>query len=82
VTDDGHTYRGATEIRGWLTRTASEFTYTTTPLTAHDNGDDTTVTCRVEGNFPGSPVTLDYHFQLDESNRIANLDIAVHQRKG
>jgi hypothetical protein len=41
----------ATEIRGWLTRTASEF-------------------------------TLDYHFQLDDSNRIANLDITVHQRKG
>ncbi len=75
VTDDGHTYRGTTEIRNWLTRTASAFTYTSTPLTAHTKDHETTVTCRVEGNFPGSPITLDHHFQLNETNRIRRLTI-------
>jgi hypothetical protein len=79
VTDDGHTYRGASEISSWLTKTSSEFTYKTTPLTAHNNDDQTTVTCKVEGNFPGSPITLDYHFQLNETNQITNLKIAVHE---
>lgn len=78
VTDDGHTYRGAREISSWLTKTASEFTYTTTSLKARATNDTTTVTCRVEGNFPGSPITLDYDFQLDESHRITKLKIAVH----
>lgn len=75
VTDDGHTYRGTTEIRNWLTGTASAFTYTSTPLTAHTKDDKTTVTCRVEGNFPGSPINLDYHFRLDSTNRISELSI-------
>jgi hypothetical protein len=78
VTDDGHRYRGTEEIRTWLTRTANEFTYTTTPLTAHNNETTTTVTSRVEGDFPGSPVILDYDFHLAE-NRITSLEITVHQ---
>jgi hypothetical protein len=76
VTDDGHDYRGTEEIRSWLSRTLTEFTYTSTPLTALTTGDKTTVTCRVEGNFPGSPVTLGYDFHLDETNRISRLEIA------
>jgi hypothetical protein len=79
VTDDGHTYRGTTEIRKWLARTASAFTYTSTPLTAHTKDGETTVTCRVEGNFPGSPITLEHHFRLDATNRITCLNIAVPQ---
>jgi len=30
VRDDGHEYRGATEIRDWLSRASVEFTYTRT----------------------------------------------------
>lgn len=75
VTDDGHTYRGTTEIRNWLTRTASAFSYTATPLTTHTKDDETTVTCRVEGNFPGSPITLDHRFQVNETGRIRQLAI-------
>lgn len=78
VTDDGHDYRGTSEIRNWLNRTASAFTYTATPLAAHHVDDHTTVTCRLEGTFPGSPVDLDFRFRLDGTNRIARLEIAVH----
>ena len=29
VTDDGHTYRGTEELRGWLERSSAEYTFTT-----------------------------------------------------
>ncbi|WP_066375467.1 hypothetical protein [Herbidospora mongoliensis] len=74
VTDDGHDYRGHAEIGEWLGSTSAEFDYTSTPI----GGDDTTVTCRVEGNFPGSPVDLDYRFTLDASGRISRLEIGAH----
>ncbi|WP_182904377.1 hypothetical protein [Microbispora sp. H13382] len=65
----------------------------TTPLSARtvDNSVDTTVhttvdktvagrtvvTCRLEGTFPGSPVDLDYRFDLDDAERISRLEIVV-----
>ena len=78
VTDDGHDYHGAGEVRTWLARAASEYTFTTTPVTASNAIGRTTVTCRLEGNFPGSPVDLDYRFDLDSSQRIERLEIGVH----
>lgn len=80
VTDDGHDYHGASEVRQWLDRAASEYTYTTTPLVARtdDASGQTTVTCHLEGTFPGSPVDLDFRFRLGDAGRIARLEIAVH----
>jgi len=79
VTDDGHDYLGATAVRTWLDRAASEYTFTTTPLAARNpTTGETTVTCHLEGNFPGSPVDLDYRFQLDSTQRIQRLEISVH----
>ena len=44
-------------------------------LGAHVSGNQTTVTGRVTGDFPGSPVELQYHFTLD-GDKIARLEIA------
>nr|WP_062338242.1 nuclear transport factor 2 family protein [Herbidospora sakaeratensis] len=74
VTDDGHDHHGRAAIREWLGRTSAAFDYTSTPI----GGDGTTVTCRVEGDFPGSPVDLDHRFGLDASGLISRLEIGVH----
>jgi len=42
------------------------------------NAGRTIVTCHLEGTFPGSPVDLDYRFDLDSAGRIERLEIAVH----
>ncbi|KAF0963357.1 nuclear transport factor 2 family protein [Rhodococcus sp. T7] len=78
VTDDGRDYHGTAEIRAWLDRVASQYTYTTTPIAAHNDVATraTSVTCRLEGTFPGGLVDLDYRFQLDGSGRLAHLTIA------
>jgi len=80
VTDDGSSHDGATAVRAWLDRPAGDYTFTTTPLSAKSTTDSVAlVTCRVEGNFPGGLVDLDYRFTLDETRRISRLVIEPHR---
>ena len=44
VVDNGHTYRGHNDLLGWLTGPASEFTTTSTWLSADQSGDTAVVT--------------------------------------
>lgn len=76
VTDEGHTYRGLTEIRAWLGRAASEYTYTS-ELTAvrQDDAEHWTAVRHLEGDFPGGVVDLRYRYTLG-ADRIVNLTIA------
>jgi hypothetical protein len=66
VTDEGKTYQGADEIRGWLVGPASEFTYTSsiTSVTMADSH-HYDVLHHLEGDFPGGLVDLHYRFTLD-----------------
>jgi hypothetical protein len=75
VTDEGRTYRGPNEIRAWLSRSASEFTYTIEMTGATKLGDDRyDVTHHLEGNFPGGSVDLHFRFTLCDG-KIARLVI-------
>ncbi|MEU5841122.1 nuclear transport factor 2 family protein [Rhodococcus sp. NPDC047139] len=78
VTDDGVDYRGRVEVRAWLDRVAGEFSYTTTPVAVDGDADSdrVSVRCRIEGNFPGGVVDLDYGFRLDSAGLLASLVIA------
>jgi len=65
VADDGHSYVGSQEIRGWLGKTSTEFTYTRTLVDARQVDANTwLITNRLEGNFPGNVVDLRYEFVL------------------
>src|SRR5579859_523869 len=75
VTDEGKTYSGADEIRAWLARSASEYTYTMHRTAAEKIDDDHyDVTHHLEGNFPGGHVDLHFRFTLLHG-RIARLVI-------
>lgn len=65
VVDEGKTYRGKPEIRAWLARGASEYTYTI-ELVAAERVDDQhyVATHHLEGNFPGGIVDLRFQFTL------------------
>jgi hypothetical protein len=76
VTDEGKTYHGHDEIRAWLARSASEYTYTTELIGSRQVDDHTYVaTHHLEGNFPGGTVDLDFTFTL-EDDKITQLVIA------
>lgn len=75
VTDEGRTYTGPDEIRAWLARSASEYTYTM-HMTAAEKLDENhyDVTHHLEGDFPGGHVDLHFRFTLLDG-RIARLVI-------
>ena len=75
VIDERLEHRGRAAIARWTAEASAKFRYTSTPLAVHVSGDETTVTGRVTGDFPGSPVELQYHFTLD-GDKIARLEIA------
>jgi ketosteroid isomerase-like protein len=75
VIDERQEYRGRTAIARWKAEASAKFRYTVDQLGAHVSGDQTTVTGRVTGDFPGSPVDLQYRFTL-EGDKIARLEIA------
>ena len=75
VTDEGRTYHGHDEIRAWLTRSASEFTYTIEMTGASTLGDGRyDVMHHLEGNFPGGTADLHFRFTL-RNGKIARLVI-------
>ena len=75
VIDERQEYRGRTAIARWKAETSAKFRYTVAQLAAQVSGNQTTVTGRVTGDFPGSPVDLHYRFTL-EGSKIARLEIA------
>jgi ketosteroid isomerase-like protein len=75
VIDEGKTWRGKVGIREWRDKAASVYQYTTKALTLHeDDEDEYTALVRLEGNFPGGIVELEYHFALKDG-RIQVLEI-------
>jgi hypothetical protein len=74
VKDEGQTYRGREEIRRWREDVAAKFSYTCEPLAVEEHGERTVVTCRLEGNFPGSPVNLRFFFRV-AAEEIKELEI-------
>ena len=76
VTDDGRTFRGTDEVLGFLRRAGAEFTYTTELIRAQRVDDAHWVaTNRLEGDFPGGVVELNYRFTMD-GDLITELTIA------
>lgn len=68
VTDEGRMYHGPEEIRAWLARSASEYTYTierTGAARLDDRHYD--VIHHLEGDFPGGAVDLHFRFTLRDA---------------
>lgn len=74
VKDEGHTYRGIPAIEHWINQSSAKYDFTSRPIGCDAVDGVTMVTCRVAGNFPGSPIDLCYGFRID-GNKIANLEI-------
>jgi hypothetical protein len=75
VIDERPECRGRAAIARWKAEVSAKACYTVHQLGARVSGNQTTVTGRVTGDFPGSPVDLQYRFTL-EREKIARLEIA------
>jgi hypothetical protein len=76
VIDERREHRGKPAIERWRAEALAKYHYTSEPLAVDVAGPEVTVTARVTGDFPGSPVTLQYHFTL-EGVSIARLEITA-----
>ena len=74
VTDEEQSYRGRVAISRWRSEAAVKYHYTSEPVALEQDGDTFVVTGHLEGDFPGSPVDLQYRFVLD-GDKISTLEI-------
>ena len=64
VLDEGETLEGKKAIEGWIVKTIEKYKFQFKPLGVKDKDAELVVSVEVAGTFPGSPVTLDYHFTI------------------
>ena len=76
VKDESRTYTGIEAIKAWKTSSSTKYTYIAEPFALDRNADLQIVRVHVAGNFPGSPVDLQYQFRLDRG-LIAALEITA-----
>ena len=74
VHDEGREMNGRAAIREWVDDTTRKYRVTLTPTGVRQTDERTTVTARVSGAFPGSPVELRYHFTIS-GEKIGTLEI-------
>ncbi|MBH0236611.1 nuclear transport factor 2 family protein [Methylobrevis albus] len=75
VGDEARRHVGHDEIRAWIDEATIANQAVVTPTESRQDGDVTLMTGRVEGTFPGSPVTLTFRFTL-RGDAITGLEIA------
>lgn len=74
VLDEGELLTGHQAIREWFTKTRKNYEFKSEPVSFEDKGENIILKSKVSGNFPGSPVVLDYQFKI-RSGLIQNLRI-------
>ena len=74
VEDEGRVHSGHAAIKAWKTAASSKYSYTSEPFAQEQKDGRTIVKTRLTGNFPGSPVNLQFVFLL-ERGKIAHLGI-------
>ena len=74
VHDEDRDYRGLDAITSWKRETDAKYRYIAEPLDVAVDGNIVRLRARLTGDFPGSPVELDYTFTL-ENDKIVSLEI-------
>jgi hypothetical protein len=74
VRDEGQTIEGLAAIKQSEAETKRKYQHTIEPLTSAQKDGKIIVTDRLTGNFPGSPIELEFVFTLD-GDKIASLEM-------
>ncbi|MCF2494116.1 nuclear transport factor 2 family protein [Dyadobacter chenhuakuii] len=74
VSDEGSSYSGREEIEGWIEEATEKYNMQLTPIDFSQTGSKGKLTLEVSGTFPGSPLVMNYHLELDGSS-ISSLKI-------
>ena len=74
VRDEGQTLHGLKAIKAWRRETRKKYRHTVEPMAVTARDGKTVVSATLTGDFPGSPITLEFVFTL-EGGKIAVLEI-------
>ena len=74
VRDEGQTMKGLKAIKTWRLETGKKYRHTVEPVALTARHGKTVVRTKLTGDFPGSPITLEFVFTL-EGDKIAALEI-------
>ena len=74
VRDESETHKGLAAIKEWKAETKRKYQHTADPLRIEKQNGKFVLTNRLTGNFPGSPVELDFVFTL-AGDKIVSLEI-------
>jgi hypothetical protein len=74
VYDEGQTYEGIAAIKKWMAATKKKYGHSITPLELAERGGQSVLKARLTGNFPGSPITVNFSFVLIDG-KIRSLEI-------
>ena len=74
VHDEGQTYEGVAAIKNWMAATKKKYGHTVAPLELAERGCQSVLKARLTGNFPGSPITVNFSFVLADG-KIRSLEI-------
>lgn len=64
VFDEGKTHNGRKEIEDWIDKANKEYHATMKPLDYNET--ENILSAETSGNFPGSPIVLNYHLQITD----------------
>jgi ketosteroid isomerase-like protein len=71
VRDEGRVICGSSAVRAWAEETRRKYRYQAEVVKVEEKVDRTIVTAHLTGDFPGSPIDLQYRFKLSDSKIIA-----------
>ena len=74
VRDEDRYYEGRPAIKSWTAKSKKKYRQTVTPLEIRMSNGSTTLKAELSGDFPGSPVTANFHFALVDG-QIGSLQI-------
>jgi ketosteroid isomerase-like protein len=64
VFDEGKTHNGRLDIQHWIDESNKKYKSVMKPLQYDENGAASVLTAECAGTFPGSPITLQFHFNI------------------
>lgn len=64
VFDEGKTHNGRKEIENWIEKANKEYQATMKPIQYSEA--ESTLKTEVSGTFPGSPITMTYHYEFKD----------------
>jgi hypothetical protein len=72
VFDEGNTYKGKNEIKQWIEKANEKYKTVMRPINFVEISTTSILTAEISGSFDGSPVLLDYCFEIvkDKINRL------------